>query len=262
MVFGPIGSHRAISDIFDLENIVQQTGIVHGKNILVDTLRDIFSHDRQYKYVSDVFGFPKTPSHLGLNPEAGLDDEETTRIFIGTAYRYDIKFNPSIIVRSTGTRYVPISFNQNRLNTLYRKELIMDGYGNKAVVNTPYAYTQVGAWDQTFEVKIIAENEMDREEITDIVSSALMMTRRIDLERAGLHIKDVSTSAETETQYANDHLYMISVNVSARSEFKTSIPIHDVCERIGICLTFRTLPDGPVADGLTINEQITQADLL
>lgn len=262
MAFGPIGSHRAISDIFDLENIVQQTGIVHGKNILVDTLRDVFSRDRQYKYVSDVFGFPKTPSHLGLEPDAGLDDEETTRIFIGTAYRYDIKFNPSIIIRSTGTRYVPISFNQNRLNTLYRKELILDGYGNQAIVNTPYAYTLVGAWDQTFEVKVIAENEMDREEITDIVTSALMMTRRIDLEKAGLHIRTLSTSAESETQYANDFLYSISVNLEARSEFKVSIPINDVCERIGICLTFKTIPDGFIADGLTINQQITQADML
>lgn len=258
----PFGSHNAISDIFSLENIVQQTGIVHGKNLLTDALRDIFSRDRQYKYVSDVFGFPKTPSHLNLDPEAGLDDEETTRIFIGTAYRYDIKFNPSIVVRSTSTRYVPISFNQNRLNTLYRKELIIDGYGNKAVINTPFAYTLVGAWDQTFEIKVIAENEIDREAVADIVTSTLMMTRRIDLERAGLHIKSISTGAETETAYANDYLYMMSINVSARSEFKVSIPISDTIERIGICLTFGTLPDGPIADGLTINEQITQADLL
>jgi len=86
------------------------------KNILIDTLRDVFSRDRHFKYVSDVFGFPKTPSHLGLSPGAGLDDEETTRIFIGSTYRYDIKFNPSIIVKNTGSKYNPISFNQNLLN--------------------------------------------------------------------------------------------------------------------------------------------------
>src|SRR5271169_3300510 len=94
-----MGSFNAISDIFNLENIFELGGMVYSKNILIDTLRDVFSADRQYKYVSDVFGFPLTPSELGLSPSAGLDDAETTRIFIGSSYRYDIKFNPSIIVR-------------------------------------------------------------------------------------------------------------------------------------------------------------------
>ena len=64
-------SHRVVSDVFNLENVVQQTGIVHAKNILIDTLREIFRRDREFKYVTDVFGFPKTPSHLGLEPDAG-----------------------------------------------------------------------------------------------------------------------------------------------------------------------------------------------
>lgn len=257
-----INSHLVVSDIFNLEYVVQQTGIVHGKNILIDTLRNIFAQDRQYKYVSDVFGFPKTPSHLGLDPEAGLDDEETTRIFIGSTFRYDIKFNPSVIIKSTGSQYVPISFNQNLLNVINRKELIVDGYGNSALVVTPAYRTLVGAWDQTFEVKVIAENESDREEIADIIKVTLMGTRRLDLERAGLHVKKVSTGGETEEKYANDHLYMISISVDTRSEWKVRIPISDVCERIGVCLTFKTLDGANVADGLTINEQITLADTL
>lgn len=257
----PLTSHRVVSDIFNLENIVQQTGIVHGKNILIDTLRHIFAQDRQYKYVSDVFGFPKTPSHLGLDPEAGLDDEETTRIFIGSSHRYDIKFNPSIIVKSTGSQYVPISFNQDLLGVRYKKELLTDGYGNSTILTTATHHTLVGAWDQTFEVKVIAENEMDREEITDIIMPTLQGTRRLDLERSGLHIKRIRTSGESEEKYSNDYLYMISINIEARSEWKVRIPIDNICERIGVCLTFKTL-DGSVADGLTINELITQADVL
>src|SRR3990167_5428361 len=118
-------SHRVISDVFNLENVVQQTCMVASKNILIDTLRDIFRLDREYKYVDDIFGFPKTPSHLGLDPAAGLDDNETTRIFIGSSYRYDVKFNPSIIVRNTGVSYKPISFNQNWLSTTIKKELVI-----------------------------------------------------------------------------------------------------------------------------------------
>lgn len=254
-------SHRAITDIFNLEYVVQQTGMVHGKNILIDTLRDIFAQDREYKYVSDVFGFPKTPSHLGLDPEAGLNDEETTRIFIGSTYRYDIKFNPSIIVKNTGTRYVPISFNQNLLGVINRKEIITDGYGNSSVIYTPAYHTLVGAWDQTFEVKIVAENEMDREEIADIVKVTLMGTRRMDLQRAGLFIKGLSTSGESEEKYSNDYLYMVSITLDCRSEWKVHIPINNTMERIAVCLTFNTIGGSP-ADGLSINEQITLADTM
>jgi hypothetical protein len=65
--------HRVNSDVFSLENIVQTVGIQAGKNILIDTLRDVFRDDREYQYVDDVFGFPKTPSNLGLDPAAGID---------------------------------------------------------------------------------------------------------------------------------------------------------------------------------------------
>jgi len=254
-------SHRVITDIFNLEYVVQNTSIVHGKNILIDTLRNIFSQDREYKYVSDIFGFPKTPSHLNLDPEAGLDDEETTRIFIGSTYRYDIKFNPSIIVKSTGSKYVPISFNQNLLGTINRKEIITDGYGNSSTTYTPVYKTLVGAWDQTFEIKIIAENEMDREEIADIVQVTLMGTRRLDLQRAGLFIRSMTTSGEVEEKYSNDYIYMISINLDARSEWKVHIPVSNVMERIGVCMTFNTI-DGVASDSLAINEQITMADTI
>jgi len=207
-------SHRVVSDIFNLENVVQQTGIVHAKNILIDTLREIFRYDREFKYVDDVFGFPKTPSHLGLDPDAGLDDEETTRIFIGSTYRYDIKFNPSIIVKNTGTRYVPISFNQDLLGIIYTNERIVDGYGNETIIRTPQFHTLVGAWDQTFEVKVITEDEVDREEIADIVMVSLQGSRRLELQREGVFIRSISAGGETEQVYSNDNIYMISMEIS------------------------------------------------
>ncbi len=254
-------SHRVLSDIFGLESVVSDIGVVAGKNILIDHLRDIFSRDREYRFLSDDFGFPKTPSHLGLSPGAGLDDEETTRIFIGGTFRYDVKFNPSLIIKNTGSRYIPISFNQNLLGIINTKEIITDGYGNSATIYTPAYHTLVGAWDQTFEVKVVAESETDREEISDIVQVTLMGTRRLDLQNAGLFIKSLSTSGEHEEKYANDYLYSVSINIDARSEWKVHIPISDVVERIGVCLTFSAL-GGETADALTINQQITMADTL
>lgn len=255
-------SHRVVSDIFNLENVVQQTGIVHAKNILIDTLREIFRQDREFKYVDDVFGFPKTPYHLGLDPEAGLDDEDTTRIFIGSTYRYDVKFNPSIIVKNTGSRYVPISFNQDLLSTIFKTERIVDGYGNETLIRTPFAHTLVGAWDQTFEIKVITEDEVDREEIADIIMVSLQGSRRLELQREGVFIRRCQSGGEIEEQYSNDYLYMVSISLDVRSEWKIHIPINDVCERIALCITFGTLDGVSTADGLTILHQISLADQL
>jgi len=255
-------SHRVISDIFHLENIVQQSGMVHCKNILLDTLRDIFRQDREYKYVSDIFGFPKTKNLLNTDPEAGLDDNETTRIYIGSSYRYDVKFNPSIIVRNTGSSYVPISFNQDFMGVMYRDEVLLDGYGHRTRIKTPAFYTLVGAWDQTYEIKVVAESELDREEITDIVMPTLMGSRRQELMVAGVFIKGMRTSGEAEEPYANDYLYSTAISIDVRTEWKIHIPINNVCERIGLCFTFNVLDTDPPADGLTINELITQGDSL
>lgn len=251
-------SHRVYSDLFDVEYIVQQTGIMHTKNILIDTLRDIFRQDRQYKYVQDVFGFPKVPSQLGLDPDSGYDDEDTTRIFIGSAYRYDTKFNPSITVRNTSSKYVPISFNQNYLNMRYRVEKIDDGYGNYTTIRTPHVRTIVGAWDQTFEVKVTAESEVDREEIADIVQPTLMGSRRLDLQNAGVFIKSINSSGESEEQYINDYLYTVAINVDVRTEWKIHEPINDFIDRLALYITFDSQASDENADGLTINQTISE----
>lgn len=256
-------SHRVVSDIFGLENVAQMTGIVHSKNIVIDTLREIFRQDREFAYRTDIFGFPKIPSHLGLDTDAGLDDDKTTRIFIGSTYRYDIKFNPSITVKNTGSRYVPISFNRDLLSVIYTNERIVDGYGVETIIRSPAFHTLIGAWDQTLEVKIITEDAIDREEIADIVMVSLQGSRLLELQKEGVFIKTMSTSGEVEQDYSNDRLYMISINLNIRSEWKIHIPINDVVERIGLCITFDALDStDPEADGLTINEQITTVDQL
>jgi hypothetical protein len=248
------------SDIFSQEHIIQTVGVVASKNLLADLLRDVFRGDREYQYVDDIFGFPKTPSNLGLDPAAGIEDEETTRIMIGSTYRYDVKFYPAITIKNTSTRYVPISFNQDYMGIMYRKELLMDGYGNNTIISTPAYHTLVGAWDQTFEIKVTAESEIDREEITDIVQTVLMGSRRLELQDAGLFIKTLSTSGEQEEPYANNYLYSTSITLDTRSEWKIHIPISNVVERIGFILQIGNTETEEYVDSLEVNFQITQAD--
>lgn len=256
--------YRVISDVFQLENIVANCGIVAGKNLIVDTLRKVFRRDRFYRYLSDEFGFPLTPSELDLDPAAGLVDNTTTRIFIGSTYRFDIKFNPALIVKNTSTRYVPISFNQNMLGVIYRDEVIRDGYGNYTQIYTPAFNTLVGAWDQTIEVKVIAESEMDREELADAVQTILMGPRRLELQNEGLFIKSVYTSGEQEEQYANDYIYMVSINFECRSEFKVYIPISNLCDKIMFCFDF-AVPESispPVSPIFNIYETLDVTNFL
>ena len=248
------------TDLFNVNNIVQATSIVAGKNLLIDTLRDVFREDREFKFVSDVFGFPLVKSEVGLSSDAGLNDDETTRIFIGSVYRFDAKFFPAISIKNTGTRYVPISFNQDYLGIKYRQELLQDGYGRSTVISTPAYHTLVGAWDQTFELKVTSESAVDREELCDIVQTILMSTRRLELQNAGLFIKNLSTSGESEESYGNGYLYSISINLETRTEFKVLIPISNVVERIGFFVTFAF--NDKEDDALVVNEVTTQADLL
>ena len=72
------------SDVYSLDNITKHVGIVHGRNLIIDTLKEIFARDREYHYVTDVFGYPKTPDHTNIDLDAGINDDETTRIFIGS----------------------------------------------------------------------------------------------------------------------------------------------------------------------------------
>jgi len=254
--------HRVTTDIFNINNIVQTVGVVAGKNILIDTLRDVFREDREFHYVDDIFGFPKVRSNLDLDAEAGINDNENTRIFIGSTYRYDIKFHPSLSIKNTSTQYVPISFNQNILGVINRKEVLMDGYGNNTIITTPAYNTLVGAWDQNFEIKVTAESEIDREEITDIVQTMLIGPKRLELQDAGLFIKNLRTSGENEEPYGNNYLYSTTITIETRSEWKVAVPISNLVERIGLCVTFGDIENDRFADSLEINQLITQVDEL
>lgn len=258
-----IVSHRVNSDIWNNEHVVQSVGMMAAKNILVDTLRDVFRSDREYKYVDDVFGFPKTPGQLGLDPAAGLyDDEETTRIMIGSTYRYDVRFFPAITVKNTSSRYKPISFSQNLFSVIYRQELLSDGYGNSIIINTPAYHTLVGAWDQAFEIKISAESEVDREEISDIVQTVLIGPRRLELQNAGLFIQDLSSGGEQEEPYANGYIYTNSVTLNTRSEWKIHIPISNVVDRIMFGARIGDIKNNRFSDPLAINTMLDPADQL
>jgi hypothetical protein len=243
------------SDIYVLDNVAKHVGIQHGKALLVDSLREIFARDKEYHYVRDMFGFPKTPSHLNLEENAGVDDDATTRIHIGTYYRYEQSYLPAVSVRQTSIQYKPISFNQNRQNIQYERRKTEDGYGNIDFIRVPAKYVVAGAWDQNFEIKVVSNSQEDTAAIADIIMISLQSTYRDVLQRNGLFIKQISAGGEqAESVNANDPIYSISISASTYSEWRREIPVSNLVERIHICFNFDLgSQDDPPASGMSLN---------
>jgi len=246
------------SDIYALDKIVQNSGIMFGRNLLIDTLREIFARDREYKFVRDEFGFPKTPDHKGLDANAGLADDATTRLFIGSSYRYDVSYLPGITVRQTSTSYKPISFNSNIWDLEYEFRKTVDGYGTVTYSRVPVSYNYAGAWEQTFEVKVTSKSLDDTINIVDIIMVSLQNTYRNILTNNGLFIKHVRASGEgTETIGSNDPLYVMTVTLETYSEWRRSIPVSNVIERITACFDFDITESDPPANSLVVKVDLT-----
>lgn len=249
-------SNQVYSNFYSRNDIIRHSALTHGKNLLIDALREIFTNDSLYKYRQDEFGFPLVPDHTGLpveeaglqidvdgnsiinpSPNLSIDTKLSTKILITSTYRQDVKFYPVITVKQSNLKNHPIAFNQNAIQIHYRKEFIRDGYGNQIEIRTPTHYVFSDGWDQTFEVKIVAEDISDRDNIADIVSIGLIHLKRDELLKAGLFIKDISSSGETEEEnvkHTSKMLYTYTFSISTYSEWSREIPIRDIVERINL----------------------------
>lgn len=226
------------SDIYNIDNIVRHVGIVHGRNLLVDTLKEVFARDREYHFVRDIYGFPKTPDHTELDTDAGISDTATTRVFIGTTYRYEQSYLPSISVKQSSSSYHPISFNQNRWNLEFERQRTEDGYGNVDFLKVPSRYVFAGAWDQSFEIKVTSNSQEDTAALADIVMISLQSTYRNILEQNGLFIKQITAGGESaESINANDPVFSISITANTYSEWRREIPVANLVDRIQLCFT-------------------------
>src|SRR5271154_2063485 len=127
------------SDIFGIYNVIQASMLVYPKEMIIDTLRNYFGRDSYYHYSRDQWGFPNTTDHTdlplgadmpygpGAQPELNPNPILSTRLFIGENYRYDSIYYPAILVKSGGSRYVPISINRNQGEIYYNETLVTDG---------------------------------------------------------------------------------------------------------------------------------------
>lgn len=246
------------TDLYTLNNYVQNSAITHPKELFIDNLREFFGQDSYYHYQRDQWGFPKTPEQIDLPQTAGLHDNQTTRLFIGEPYRFDIIYYPALVIRNAGTRSIPISMSRDKETIQYTTVRIIDGYGNEKLFSTPSHFVQAGAWEGQITVEVVARSPRARDELTDLVCLAFVDTMYEELKLAGVVVKATNAGTPNETDDRNDKLFKQLITFDIRSEWRRMIPIRTIIDRITFCVDFGNVanPNRVVAANLRINDSI------
>lgn len=264
------------TDLLNIYNIIQSSMIVYPKEIIISTLRDFFSHDSYYHFSKDQWGFPNTLDHTDLPPGADLPSGPgsnpqlsphpilPTRLFIGENYRYDGIFYPAILVKSGGTRYVPISINRNQGTVSFSKILVQDGYGNETTVYKPISLVTNGAWEGTIIIDVLTRSLRSRDDLVELIGMCFTEVHFDTLHDIGIIVKPISVSGTSETDDRNDKLFRQTLTLDIRTEWRREIPIENTIDAILFSATFSNLaqPNSPVAANLTINTEVNLLDML
>lgn len=264
------------SDLFGIYNIVQASMIVYPKEIVIATLRDFFSQDSYYHFSKDQWGFPNTTDHTDLPPGADLpygagaqpelnpNPILPTRLFIGENYRYDGIFYPAVLVKSGGSRYVPISINRDQGMVKYDNILFVDGYGNETIVRKPIALTTAGAWEGSIIIDVMSRSLRARDDLVELIGMCFTEVHFDTLHEIGIVVKPISIGAPSETNDRNDKLFRQSLTLDIRTEWAREIPIANTIDAILFTASFGDLskPNSPLAANLTINTEVNTSDML
>lgn len=224
---GSNADHRVFSDFFANNHIIQNVAIVQPKNLLIQSLRDLFRKDSVFTYRDDEYGFPLTPDLTGKD----IDTIESTKILISDIYRYDVKFFPSITIKHNGATYKPLSFNQEGTYK-YRTDYIENSFGARRKISTPTHKVYAGKWELNMDVGIYCESSSELQELVDIVAMGIQYVLWNDLRASGLFIQSLSIGAESSEPYANDYVYFQNISLRCLSEWRVEIPIENVIEKI------------------------------
>jgi len=253
------------TDLYSIHNVIQNTLVTHPKEIFIESLREFFSQDAYYHYVSDQWGFPLTPDHTGLPNDAGVDDDLTTRILISEPYRMDVIYYPSLLVRSAGSRFKPISFNNEEGSVQHTATRFVDGYGNESIVIVPSHFIKAGAWEGSINIDIETKSPRSRDDLVDLVSLHFVSLRREQLTRAGVFVKIATVGSPSESDdRTHGKIFKQTVTCEIRSEWRRQIPITNVVDAINICVDFGNLDTTPatIAPNLRVSTTIELVDAL
>jgi len=263
------------SDLYGIHNIIQASMLVYPKEIILATLRDFFSQDSYYHYEQDQWGFPNTTDHTDLPPGADLpansfgstakeNDLLSTRLFIGENYRYDGIYYPAILVKSGGSKYVPISINREQGGIQYDILVYEDGYGNQVEVKRPISFITAGVWEGSIIIDVITRSLRSRDDLAELIGMAFAEIRVDSLYDIGIIVKPPNIGAPSESDDRNDKLFRQSITLDIRTEWRREIPVGNIIDAIFCTASLEDLsrPTAPISPNVTINTELNILDIL
>lgn len=263
------------SDIEGLYNIIQSSMLVYPKELVISTLRDVFSKDSYYHYSKDQWGFPNTTDHTDLPPGADIPIGHPgstansnillpTRLFIGEKYRYDSIYYPAILVSNTGTKYVPISINREKGSVQYHDFIYEDGYGNQTHIKRPKSFITAGAWEGTIAIDVMTRSLRARDDLVQAIGMIFTEISFEDLHQVGMVVKPVSVGSTSEVDDRADKVFRQTLTLDIRTEWRREIPVSTIVDSILLTVNFQNLsnPNAPAAANLTINTEVSLTDML
>ena len=255
------------SDLPRLHNFIQSSMLSYPKELIIATLRDLFSKDSYYHYSKDQWGFANTTDHtdlaLGGDMPSGTDIVPT-RLFIGENYRYDGIYYPAILIKAGGGKYVPLSATREQGSIQYDMIIYEDGYGNQTPIRRPAYFITAGAWEGQIIIDVMTRSLRSRDDIVETILHCFTELAFDTLQDVGVLIKPPSYSGPSEADDRNDKLFKQSITLDIRTEWRREIPILNLIDRIVLSVTIENLenPNAPVSPNLTINADLNILDII
>src|ERR1035437_1319012 len=262
------------SDLMGLHNIVQASMITYPKEVIIDSLRDFFSKDSYYHFSKDQWGFNNTTDHTNLTPGADIPPGHpgstavtsnllSTRLFIGQNYRFDGIYYPAILIKNGGSKYVPISINREQGSIEYKDIVYEDGYGNTKIVKSPISFVTAGVWEGSIIIDVMTRSLTSRDDLVELIMMYFTEIAFDTIKDIGIVIKPPSAGSPSEREDRNDKLFMQSITLNIRTEWKRKIPVGNIIEAILFSVEFSGAGDNaPVAQNLTINSESALTDII
>lgn len=227
------------SDLYSIYNIIQTSMIVYPKEMIIATLRDFFSKDSYYRYISDSWGFPNTADNTGLPIDTGINDDLCTRVFIGENYRYNVAFYPAILVKNQGSKSTPLSLNRERGAVKYSTMQYEDGYGNKTEIRTPESFVTAGIWEGSINIDILTRSLRSRDDLLELIGMCFTDLYFESLQYAGIVVKPPSIGSPSESEDRNDKLFRQSITLDVRTQWERNVPVKNIIDVINFSMEFR-----------------------
>lgn len=251
------------SDLHLLFNFLQSSMIVYPKEMIITILRDFFSKDSYYHYSKDEWGFPNTVDHTNLPPAAGLYDDVTTRLFIGENFRNNQGIHyPSILIKNGGFKSVPISINREQGSVRYEEILYQDGYGNSKIIKRPKTLVTAGANEGSIIIDIKTRSLRSRDDLSELVYLCFTEVAFQTLYDSGIIVKPINVSGASETDDRNDKLFMQTLTLDIRTEWKREIPIKNIIDVITFAANIKSKYSKQPEEDFQIKTEVDLIDVL